>query len=97
MRRFVFMFLLTCTVEDQLATIRPGASYVIHRGDYDGIEWLDRGQAKPTKVEMDQALSGCIASHIDSAKVQAKSDLNNGSRSPVQRIDAIVKYLELDR
>lgn len=53
-----------CSIESQIDSIRPGAKYIIHSGDYAGIEWLDESQTKPTPQEMDQALADCQAQII---------------------------------
>ena len=90
---------LSCSIEDQLNAIRPGASWVIKSGDYSGIVWNDKVQVKPTPAEMATALSNCqnTVAPQATALAQAKADLNAKGNTPAQRIDAIVKYLGLDK
>lgn len=97
MKQLMIAILVGCSIENQLSAIRPGASYIIHSGDYAGIEWTDKLQAKPTPAEMDQALTSCqatIKSQTDPVD-QAKVDALNVSKTPDQRIDAINKILGL--
>lgn len=35
-----------------LTTLRPGAQWVLRGDSYDGLEWLDQEQTKPTEAEI---------------------------------------------
>lgn len=57
--------------------------------DYkDYQDWIKSGNA---------VLPATPAQVIDPVKAQAKTDLNNASKTDAQRIDAIIKYLSLDK
>lgn len=92
---FLYLFLLSCSIETQIEMIRPGAPYNIKRGDYEGIEWLDEKQSKPTIEEMDAALLECqrAISSPTLEQEQAKTDLMDTRKSDAERIDAMIKYL----
>lgn len=96
MKRLLILFIV-CSIENQINSIRPNANYVIHSGDYAGIEWLDKVQIKPTPAEMDAAESACHAQNAltDAPKLQAITDAKNVILTPTQRIDALTKILGL--
>lgn len=39
-------------IVDKLIEIRPGAHWALHGITYDGLEWLDDAQVKPTAEEL---------------------------------------------
>lgn len=41
------------TIESALLTLRPGAHWTIRGSSYDGLEWQDESQTKPTRGEVD--------------------------------------------
>ena len=45
------------TAVDALSRLRSGAEWIAHGDDYSGIEWLDRGQTKPTETEINDKIS----------------------------------------
>lgn len=91
------LLVLSCTIEDQFTSIRPGATYIVHSGDYDGIEWTDKNTTKPTRQEMSAALSACQLSLVqETASIeQAKQDAINNSKTDHERLIALTKYLGL--
>lgn len=91
------LFLFSCSIENQLASIRPGETYIIHSGDYAGIEWTDKNTTKPTQLEMNAALAACQATiTAKTTKIdQAALDAINAAKTPDERIDALTKYLGL--
>lgn len=40
-----------------LQDLRPGAEWLLNGDSYEGIEWLDANQAKPTKEEVESAIA----------------------------------------
>jgi hypothetical protein len=40
-----------------LADIRPGAEWALTGDSYEGLEWLDTSQTKPTLAEITQAIA----------------------------------------
>lgn len=44
------------TIESAIATLRPGANWTLRGGIYDGLEWQDAQQTKPTEVEVADAM-----------------------------------------
>lgn len=95
MKRYVWLVIFACTIENQIEMIRPGASYVIHSGDYAGIEWLDKGQTQPTPLEMDQALATCTAGKQAGfdATATAKQVLKNPTATDKEKLDALIKII----
>lgn len=98
-QQVIIATLLACSIEEQLAIIRPGAVYQIKSGDYAGIIWLDKEQSKPTEEEMEQALVDCQKAVQDSTKDpikdQAVIDAKDVRLSPEERINALIKALAL--
>lgn len=39
-------------IPDALMAITPGAQWILHGDDYDGLEWLDEIQIQPTEAEI---------------------------------------------
>ena len=58
MKKMLLTILSMCFIETQLDMIRPNAKWIVHYQRYDGIEWLDTQQAKPTEEEMKQSICG---------------------------------------
>lgn len=60
-------------IVNALYSIRPGADYVL-RGDlYDGLEWRDTVQSKPTEQELNDEIARLIAQQpFDECKTKAK-------------------------
>lgn len=89
----------TCQIEDILLTIRPKAEWILRGTSYSGLQWLDKVQAKPTSTEVSNAISACRDSEIQERqdRDQAKIDLNTTSKTDAERINAIIKYLGLDK
>lgn len=46
-----------------LAVLRPGASWSLTGLNYDGLEWLDTNQSKPTQQEVDEEMAKQIADY----------------------------------
>lgn len=89
----------TCEISDVLQVIRPKAVWTLRGGKYQGLQWLDAQQAKPTQAEIDAGTTQCQSDAVarQAAKAQAKLDVNNPQASPQQRINAIVILLDLDQ
>ena len=45
------------SIPEALQSLKPGAKWVFRGEDYSGLEWLDSGQTKPTKTEVDIKIS----------------------------------------
>lgn len=93
MKKILWILVLSCAIEDQIDLIRPGASYIIHSGDYAGIEWVDKSQIKPTPLEMDQSLNSCQAAATQKLSVtqQAVLDAKNQGKTTDERLNALVR------
>lgn len=87
-----------CSVGDVLVTLRPGAQWNLRGETYNGLEWLDQSQPKPTQTEVAIATTTCAANKIarDASKIAARATLNNPASPDRIRIDAIVTLLDLD-
>lgn len=85
-----------CDRDLVIEKMRPGAEWNL-RGDK--LEWLDTVQLPPTDKEIDTATAECLVrvNQEKAAKVQAKTDLNTKTKTDADRIDAIIKYLDLDK
>ena len=82
MRKFLAVILLAsssawgaCSVEGIFNALRPGASYIVHAGDYDGVEWTDPVQAKPSLEEFNLSLAACIQATIPTPEQQRQEAL----------------------
>lgn len=93
MKRWFLILLAGCAIEDQLSQIRPGANYILHSGNYEGIEWVDKSQTKPTAQELAQAETDCQAliSQKFTVKQQAITDAKNTGKTTNERLDALIK------
>jgi hypothetical protein len=47
-----------------LTTLCPGAQWILRGDTYDGLEWLDASQTKPTKAEVVAEIARLEAEHI---------------------------------
>ena len=45
------------TIPDALQALRPGAEWVLRGNEYDGLEWLDTKQTKPTEEEINAEIA----------------------------------------
>jgi len=48
-------------ITQALLTLRPGASWSLNGETYEGLEWLDENQTKPTEEEITQELENLRA------------------------------------
>lgn len=44
-------------IDKALANLRPGAAWVAEGNTYDGIQWLDTQQTKPTEAEVNAEIT----------------------------------------
>ena len=75
--KYIQLFILitiTCYIEEKIEDLRPGASYILHSGDYQGLEWLDKKQPKPTEKEIENILQGCQERIFTPINMQDKLD-----------------------
>lgn len=102
MKKFIFLLLIsntayaTCFIRDVLPVLRPGAEWFIKNDDFVTLQWRST-QKVPTRAEIDQAIATCQQQEA-AAKVQldqAKIDLNDSDKTATERIDAMIKYLDL--
>ena len=45
------------TIMDAIQALKPGAECSIQGNDYDGIDWLDKSQTKPTEDEINAKIT----------------------------------------
>jgi hypothetical protein len=67
-----------------LASLRPNASWVIEGFTYDGIQWLDEVQTKPTLEEVNAEI----------ARLQADYDAKQYQRDRANEYPSIVDQLD---
>ena len=61
------------TIPDALQALRPGAQWVLRGDSYDGLEWLDEVQTKPTEEEVNDEIAALEAqAPLDACKNEAK-------------------------
>lgn len=96
MKTFI-TWLVVCTIIQSLEQLRPGAQWSLHGDQYSGIEWIDKTQTMPTEKEIGQAVSDCIASQTakKAETDQALLDAKNTSKTADQRLDALIKAIDL--
>lgn len=102
--RYLFLLLLAstcfardCSVPDALVQIRPGAEWALGGDAYEGLEWLDKSQTKPSQSEVNQAQADCQTNKTVSKaqKAQAVADAQDKGKTADERIDALLKVLGL--
>lgn len=88
----------SCFTRDVLPVLRPGAQWSMKEDDYDSIMWFSK-QTIPSKDEVTQAIADCrVREAIErSQKDQAKIDLNSIVKTDTERINAIIKFLDLNK
>lgn len=90
---------MSCGIRDILVLLCPGAQWSIHDDDLSTLQWFSPDKKIPTLAEINQAIAECQLreSTQRAEKVQAKIDLNSTIKTDTDRINAIVKYLDLDK
>lgn len=48
-------------IDQALMILRPGASWILNGDTYEGLQWLDTAQKKPTIEEIEQEIDRLIA------------------------------------
>ena len=72
-------------ITDALLALKPGAEWVLHGGNYSGIDWLDGSQTKPTETEVNNKITALDAAEparllrVERDKRLAKTDWRAGS------------------
>jgi hypothetical protein len=64
-----------------LNMIRPGARWVLNGESYDGLVWLDEGQAKPTLQEIQAVTEQEVQDFIKMRNIIRRVDSENGASS----------------
>ena len=78
------------TIPDALQALRPGAEWVLRGNTYDGLEWLDQVQTKPTEEEVNDEIAALEAqAPLDACKAEAKQRLADTDWSVLP--DVVVK------
>jgi len=50
-------------IASALQSLRPGAQWSLNGDDYDGIDWLDTQQTKPSKAEVNAEIIKLLAAY----------------------------------
>lgn len=87
MKKIIYL-LIICTIVDSLSIIRPNAIWNLSGDSYEGLEWLDTKQTKPTKAEIDNGIANCQVS-----KDKLISDIKDTKQTSDQRLEALITYL----
>jgi len=64
-----------------LEKLRPNSEWIWHGQDYEGLEWLDTEQTKPTEEQINNK-----ASTIEAEEQQAKKDSENAKTSAITKL-----------
>lgn len=88
--------LFACTIVEAISTLRPGAQWNLRGSTLAGLEWLDASKP-PTQADIDQTIADCQAqdSLKKSQKDQAVIDAKNPAKTADQRLDALIKAIDL--
>lgn len=89
--------LLVCGITEALSDIKPGAQWVMNGELYSGLEWLDKNQSKPTNKEVQDGVAACELRRLqdEALKRQAILDVQNTTKTDQERIDALIKVIDL--
>lgn len=89
--------LLVCAVVEALQEITPGAQWNLRGDEYEGIEWLDKSKQKPSKAQVEAEIAACRTrkSLEETQKRQAVLDAKDAAMKPEDRLDALIKALDL--
>ena len=64
---------MTIGIVEAVESLRPGAKWAQHGFEYDGLEWLDQVQTKPTEQEVNDEIAVLEAkAPLDACKAKAK-------------------------
>ena len=64
---------MTIGIPDALQVIRPNAQWVLDGNDYDGLEWLDQVQQKPSENEVQDTITMLVLeAPLKACKAKAK-------------------------
>ena len=88
-----------CTFNETIQSIRPGAQWALRGNTYEGLEWLDTQQAKPTRAEITTAYAACNQALLarEDAKRKARYTVKLSTATPTQQVNAVILLLDLDR
>lgn len=70
---------------DAIKSLRPAAEFVLNGDSYDGLEWLDESQTKPTEEEVNAEI----------LRLQAEYDVKDYQRKRALEYPSIVDQLDL--
>ena len=81
---------MTIGIVNALRSLTPGAEWVLRGDTYDGLEWLDKVQTKPTEQEVNDEIAVLEAqAPLDACKAEAKQRLADTDWSVLP--DVVVK------
>lgn len=94
-RTILFVAFVSCSMESLLEYLSPGALYILHSGDYEGIEWLDPKKPKPTPGEVEQAGQACqdYFRQLGQEEEQNKQVLQDPNATADDRLNAVSHIL----
>ena len=72
------------SIANAITSLRPGALWVLRGDMYEGLEWLDENQPKPTKQEID----------VEIARLRADYEAKEYQRKRASEYPSIVDQLD---
>lgn len=72
-------------IDKALFSLRPNASWILKGDSYEGIEWLDQSQTKPTEAEV----------LAEVARLQAKYDATQYQRDRAEAYPSLQEQLDM--
>jgi hypothetical protein len=91
--------LADCTTADAIGQLRPGAIWTLRGDTYDGLQWQDTSQTKPTRTQVENMLATCTVASLnrEAAKRAARFNVKLSTATQAQKISALILLLDLDR
>lgn len=73
------------TIREALLSLRPGAQWACRGGVYEGIEWCDTIQTKPTKIEVEAEIE----------RLQTEYEYNEYQRQRAQEYPSFAEQFDI--
>lgn len=87
----------TCKTGDVVNSLFPTAQWIMTNDDFSTVDWQSKDIVKPTLKTVTDAVTACKATETadNTAKDQARVILKSTTATDKQKLDAIIKVLDL--